>query len=32
MGVVLRATYTIFTYENELFPLKNVKANKYAKI
>lgn len=32
MGVVLRATYTIYMYENELFPLENIKANQYAKI
>lgn len=31
MGV-LRTTYTIHMYENELFPLENVKANQYAKI
>lgn len=31
MGVVLRTTYTTPTYENELFPLENVKANAYAK-
>lgn len=32
MGVDLRTKYTTHMYENELFPLENVKANQYAKI